>query len=196
MTAIAALPGFRPDAFSIITIGAADRRTPVWERMFGWPAEGAAAVPLAVHSAHDRNIWAARLDRAVREADARVLLIGDGLGCAASAWWARLSPADDVGRIAGALLFAPPAGAEGGALFASPKARLPFPSLVIQPGGAVQDVRTAVDGWGSRVVAADRPRNRAAGPVAWRQAQRLFLRLTEQIVEHDVDRSRAITGWR
>lgn len=67
---------------------------------------------------------------------------------------------------------------------------------MIQSGGAAADVRTAVDGWGSRLVAADRPRDRAAGLVAWRQAQRLFLRLTEQMVEHDVDRSRAITGWR
>ncbi len=196
MTAIAALPGFRNIPLSIVTVGGADRRAPAWERMFGWPAEGAVAVPLEVRSTHDRNIWAARLDRAVREADARVLLVADGLGCAASAWWARLSPADDVGRIAGALLFAPPAEAEDSALFASPKARLPFPSLVIQPGGSPEDACTAVQGWGSRLVAADRQRDRAAGIVAWRQAQRLFLRLTEQMVEHDVDRGRAITGWR
>lgn len=131
MTAIAALPGFRPDAFSpndfsIVTIGGSDRPSPAWQTMFGWPAEGSTAVPLHARSPHDRNIWAARLDRAVREADTRVLLVADGLGCAASAWWARLSPADYVGRIAGALLFAPPAGAEND-LFASPKARLPSP---------------------------------------------------------------------
>lgn len=200
MTAIAALPGFRPDAFSVVTVGGPDRPVPAWQTMFGWPTDGATAVPLDVRSPSDRNIWAARLDRAVREADARVLLVADGLGCAASAWWARLSPADYVGRIAGALLFAPRAQTEGADMFASPRTRLPFPSLVIRPGGSAQDLRDAVDGWvdgwGSRLVAADRPRDRTAGPVAWRQAQRLFMRLTQQMVEHDIDRARAITGWR
>jgi len=199
MTVIASR-GFPTDLFSVVTIGASDRPAPAWERMFGWPAVGTTAVPLDVRSRSDRNIWAARLDRAVREADARVLLIADGLGCAASAWWARLSPADDVGRIAGALLFAPQAGSDADDWFASPRAHLPFPSLVIQPGqfgpDRSGDVQAAVDDWGSRLVAAPRPRDRAAGPVAWRQAQRLFLRLTQQMVEHDVDRGRAITGWR
>lgn len=191
MTAIA--NSFPADLFSIVTIGEAHRPAPSWVRMFGWPADGATAVPLDVRSRGERNIWAARLDRAVRETDARVLLIADGVGCAAGAWWARLSPADDVGRIAGALLFAPqPA---GGDLFASPRSRLPFPSLVIQPGGNA-DVHATIACWGSRLVIGERPRDRRARLVAWRQAQRLFLRLTRQMVEHDVDRGRAITGWR
>lgn len=181
------------DLFSVVTIGEAGGAAPVWERMFGWPADGATAVPVDIRSRGERNIWAARLDRAVREADTRVLLIADGIGCAAGAWWARLSPAHDVGRIAGALLFAPHAGR--GDLFASPGARLPFPSLVIQPGDDA-DVRTTIATWGSRLVVGERPRDRHSGLVAWRQAQRLFLRLTQQMVEHDVDRGRAITGWR
>lgn len=199
MTVIAG--GFPTDLFSVVTIGEAHRPAPSWERMFGWPAEGATAVPIDVGSRGERNIWAARLDRAVREADARVLLIADGIGCAASAWWARLSPTDDVGRIAGALLFAPQP--EAGDLFASPQARLPFPSLVIQPGADADvegdgdgDVGATIVGWGSRLVIGERPRDRGARLVAWRQAQRLFLRLTQQMVEHDVDRGRAITGWR
>jgi predicted alpha/beta hydrolase family esterase len=192
MTAIAALP-FADPRLSIVTIGDGEE-TPAWQRMFGWPAGGSGAVPLDARSPATRNIWAAKLDRAVREADARVLIVAEGLGCAASAWWARLSPTDDVRKVAGALLFAPPA--DAGDLFASPRSRLPFPSLVIRPGGTPDDLAAAVDDWGSRLVVGDRVRDRRAGAVAWRQAQRLFLRLTQQVVDHDVDRGRAITGWR
>lgn len=184
---------FPTDLFSVVTIGEARRAAPSWERMFGWPADGATAVPLDVRSPGERTIWAARLDRAVREADARVLLIADGIGCAAGAWWARLSPADDVGRIAGAVLFAPQS--EPGDLFASPQAPLPFPSLVIQPGESAQ-VHDTIAHWGSRLVVGERPRDRGQRSVAWRQTQRLFLRLTRQMVDHDVDRGQAITGWR
>lgn len=193
---ILASSGFPANGLSIVTVGAAAAGTPsAWERMFGWPAEGIASVPLSAGSRGDRNVWAARLDRAVREADARVLLIADGLGCAASAWWARLSPADDVRKVAGALLFAPEGETSNG-LFASPAAQLPFPSLVIQQGGRAEDARAAMAGWGSRLIVGGRARDRGTAHVAWRQAQRLFLRLTQQMVEHDVDRGRALTGWR
>jgi len=192
MTAIAALP-FAAPRLSVVTVGDGDG-IPAWQRMFGWPAGGSDAVPLDARSAAARTVWAAKLDRAVREADTRVLLVAEGLGCAASAWWARLSPAHDVRKVAGALLFAPPA--DDGGLFASPRSRLPFPSLVIRPGGMADDLAAAVDAWGSRLVVGDRVRDRHAGAVAWRQAHRLFLRLTQQMVDHDVDRVRAITGWR
>ncbi|MDP1028595.1 alpha/beta hydrolase [Sphingomonas sp. KR1UV-12] len=182
------------DRFSIVTV-LDSGRPPAWATMFGWPATGGEAVPLSVRSAGDRTRWAARLDTAVRGADRAVLLVADGLGCAASAWWARLSPADYVDRIAGALLFAPNEGAEPG-LFDSPQTRLPFPSLVIQPGAAATPVQAAVDDWGSRLVIGARERQRGSGAVAWRQAQRLFLRLTEQVVAHDVDRAHAIAGRR
>lgn len=184
---------FADQRLSIVTIGDG-ASTPAWQRMFGWADDGAGAVPVDARSPAARTIWAAKLDRAVREADARVLLVAEGIGCAASAWWARLSPAHDVRKIAGALLFAPPAAAQS--LYASPKVRLPFPSLVIRPGEMADDLAATVEDWGSRLVVGDRLRNRDAGGVAWRQAQRLFLRLTRQMVDHEVDRGRAITGWR
>jgi len=193
MTVLASA-GLPLDTLSIVTVdGGAIPAAPAWERMFGWPADGVAAVPLRAGSRAERTIWAARLDRAVREADSRVLLIADGLGCAASAWWARLSPAHEVRKIAGALLFAP---APDAGLFASPASHLPFPSLVIQPDGGDEEAREVVASWGSRLIVGGRVRNRGAAQVAWRQAQRLFLRLTHQMVEHDVARGRALTGWR
>jgi len=99
--------GIDLDRFSIVTIFGAATQRPAWQTMFGWPADGTQAVPLDVRSAADRTRWAARLDDAVRGADRAVLLVADGLGCAASAWWARLSPADYVARIAGAILALP-----------------------------------------------------------------------------------------
>ena len=96
---------FDPDTFHIVTVsdGGAE---PAWARSLGWPAAGHAAVPLSVRSRADRKLWAARLDQAVRAADRQVLLVAEGLGCAASAWWARLSPRHDTARVSGALMFA------------------------------------------------------------------------------------------
>jgi predicted alpha/beta hydrolase family esterase len=184
------------DRFSIVTVVGADTPAPAWQTMFGWPAAARTAVPLSVRSTGERNLWAARMDEAIRGADRTVLLVADGLGCAASAWWARLSPSDYVSRIAGALLFAPGQEQAHG-LFESPQTRLPFPSLVIQPGAATSPaLRSTVEDWGSRLILGERERRRGSGAVAWRQAQRLFLRLTEQVVAHDVDRARSIAGRR
>jgi predicted alpha/beta hydrolase family esterase len=179
-----------PDRFSVVTVFDARRPAPAWQAMFGWPAVSGTAVPLDVRSPAERNVWAARLDQAVREADRAVLLVADGAGCQASAWWARLSPADYVGKIAGAVLFAPAraaAGPGGRDLFASPAERLPFPSLLFRPDGADEAL---ADDWGSRQVIGARPRQRHAGSAAWSHAQRLFLRLTAQVVEHDIRRAR------
>ncbi len=193
MTALVAIngtlmDGVDTDRFSVVTVFGAATPAPAWQAMFGWPASGGDAVPLDVRSVADRTRWAAKLDDAVRGADRAVLLVADGLGCAASAWWARLSPSDYVARIAGAILLDPGRG-DHAALFDSPRTRLPFPSLVIQPDGAT--VGAAADDWGSRLIVNGRERRRADRPVAWRQAQQLFLRLTGQIVEQDVNRARA-----
>ena len=108
MTALVAIngtlmDGVDTDRFSVVTVFGAATPAPAWQAMFGWPASGGDAVPLDVRSVADRTRWAAKLDDAVRGADRAVLLVADGLGCAASAWWARLSPGDYVARIAGAI---------------------------------------------------------------------------------------------
>jgi hypothetical protein len=69
----------------------------------------------------------------VRGAGHPVLLIASGISCFAAAWWARLSPASYVERVAGAVLVRP-LGAHvspdtGG--FASPNIRFPFPTVVV-----------------------------------------------------------------
>lgn len=180
------------DRFAIVTVSDADRASAAWQTLFGWPAAGHLAVPLAVRSTADRKRWAAQLDQAIRAADRQVLLVAEGLGCAASAWWARLSPRHDVARVAGALLF-DPRHAAGRDFFAAPRAALPFPSLVIRPGGEVADVERVTREWGSGLMD---PRASRAAPaaVAWRHAQRLFLRATRSIAEHEIGRGAALIG--
>lgn len=177
------------DRFSIVTIFDSGGPPPAWQRMFGWPSSGAAHLP--IRSAEDRTIWAAKLDRVVRDADRAVLLVADGIGCAASAWWARLSPTDYVDRIAGALLFPSSEVADSG--FAAPRTRLPFPSLIVRPGDAAAPAAETAE-WGSRIVTRHRQPGRASGTAPWHNAQRLFQRLTRQIVEQDIARAQARFG--
>lgn len=184
------------DRFSIVTVfdAATDAvsQVPTWKSMLGLPAGAHCDVPLAVRSTADRKIWAARLDDAIRGADRAVLLVADGLGCAASAWWARLSPSQDVSRVAGALLFA--STAQQHPLFASPATSLPFPSLVIHSAQADVDLRSTMRQWGSRGVVGERVRG--GDTTAWGHAQRLFLRLTSHVVEHEVGRVTALAPRR
>ena len=191
------------DRFRIVTVSDATLSgagaLPAWAARLGWPVEGDATVPLAARSRTERKIWAARLDQAIRAADRRVLLVAEGVGCAASAWWARLSPRDDVERVAGAVLFDRRGEDDRDALFASPAIALPFPSLLLDRRDSGQDDAAALARWSSRVVAAPRAERRATSPVpapaqAWRQAQRLFLRLTSHVVEQDIARDRALRG--
>ncbi len=194
--AIAANDRFAP--FSIVAISDALRPEPTWRTMFGWPADDPRTIAVAARSRGERKIFAARVDQAVCAAERPVLLVADGLGCAASAWWGRLSPSDYVSRIAGALLFAPrvaePTRDGDADLFASPTARLPFPSIVIRPQGDAATVDAAVESWGSRLVAGRRDRRVARDIGAWRQAQRLFLRMTHQLAAYEVDRGKALIG--
>jgi len=196
MFAIAANDRFAP--FSIVAISDARHREPTWRTMFGWPANDPHTIPLAARSRAERKIWAARVDQAVCAAERPVLLVADGIGCAASAWWGRLSPSDYVAKIAGALLFAPrdaEVTRDGDTdLFASPTARLPFPSIVIAPQGDATHVDAAVASWGSRLIASHRDRHVTRETNAWRQAQRLFLRVTQQVVAHEVGRAEALIG--
>ena len=186
--------------FAVLAINDSARAVPTWKTMFGWPADDPRALPLSVRSRADRKIWAAKVDQAVCATQRPVLLIADGLGCAASAWWGRLSPADYVSRIAGALLFAP-RGEETVAdgdpgLFASPGTPLPFPSVVIQPQHDEAAIRSTLDAWGSRLIAGRRVRLVADERGAWQQAQRLFLRVTHQVAAHEVARAEALIGRR
>lgn len=170
-----ALPSLA-NRFSLVTLG--ERRTPGFGRLFDLPANAATHVPVSARRLSDRTRLAAGIDSAVLNADRAVLLMAEGAGCFAAAWWARLSPADYVGRVAGALFFDPSADGEG--RFASPRVALPFPSVLV--GDA--EARALADGWGSSVV------DDAEGPL--QRAQRAVHRFTAAIVEREVGRGERV----
>jgi predicted alpha/beta hydrolase family esterase len=146
-----------PGDFSIVTI--ADRMPSAWQSLF--EGRHTAHIPLKARTSAERNILGAKLDAAVMQADRAVLLLAQGAGCFATAWWARLTPAAYVSRVGGALFFQPIEEDEksvDGLLdtFASPRATLPFPSIVLGGEAAPRDlrphVRSLASSWGSRVV--------------------------------------------
>lgn len=173
-----------PGRFSIITIAAPGGSSPIWTRRLRWPDQGDDHVALG--DGERRGIWAARLDAAVMRADRAVVLVAEGVGCHAASWWARLSPAGYVSRVAGALLFDPPVQEpHDRAAFASPAISLPFPSLVLA-GNAADAPAAAISGWGSRLL--DGRRQRVGDLQPWRSAQRLIGRVTATVVDRDVER--------
>lgn len=185
--------------FSVLTIADPSNGAPAWNRTFGWPVHADAAIALDARLLSRRNIWAAQMDEAVRSADRAILLVAEGLGCAAAAWWARLSPAQDVSRVAGALLFNPvvdvPEPVKRKA-FAAPDVPLSFPSLVIDTERSAGDIDAAIGRWGSRIISPTRAARDGTRALTWRNAQRLFLRLTSQIVDYEVKRISALNGIR
>ncbi|GGB19209.1 hypothetical protein GCM10011380_06000 [Sphingomonas metalli] len=122
-----------------------------------------------------RNLLAAQIDAATLQADRAVMLVAQGIGCLAAAWWARLSPNFYVRRVAGAVMIAP-----GGAGFASPEGRLPFPSVVVGTDDLTQRLG---DEWGSRFIDGPLLVGRQ-GPS--RRFASLIDRFTSAIVERDV----------
>lgn len=96
-----------------------------------------------------RAMLAARIDAATVRADRAVMLVAQGVGCLAAAWWARLSPNFYVRRVAGAVMIAPSLRGGNEAVFASPEAALPFPSVAVGTDDLTQ--RLGME-WGSRLI--------------------------------------------
>ncbi|RYE03471.1 MAG: hypothetical protein EOP61_04525 [Sphingomonadales bacterium] len=172
-----------PNPFSIVTTAGLRERAPAWKALLNWPRFGDTHIDYAADTPHQRNLWATRLDEAVRRAEKPVLLIASGESCLATAWWARLSPADYVSKVAGALLFAP-RGAQGGSdLFASPRTPLPFPSAVVERH-TTRHALALAESWGSGLLEDGWRSDDDAG--AWQQAQAAVLRLTARVVAREM----------
>lgn len=183
MTSLALPTG---DLFSVITTGDRAARSPAWKSLLNWPRFGDTHIDFAADTPAQRNLWAARLDEAVLRADRPVLLVASGESCFAAAWWARLSPASYVSRVAGALLFTPlkRAGADTEEKFASPRAALPFPTAIVNKAPD-QRLLALAENWGSRFL--DNGWYAPASDAnAWQAAQAALMRLTARVVERDL----------
>jgi predicted alpha/beta hydrolase family esterase len=174
--------------FSVITTGER-KQAPSWKSLLNLPQFGDAHIDYAADTDAQRNLWATRLDEAVRQAERPVLLVASGASCFATVWWARLSPRGYVSRVAGALLFNPidPAIMDAAGRFASPRTALPFPSAVVERttrrGELKAQVLALAEGWGSGLldVSADQDRLETGG--AWQHAHALLARATARVVE-------------
>ncbi|MBC9033410.1 alpha/beta hydrolase [Sphingomonas sp. JC676] len=184
-----------PNDFSIVAI--ADRQLAGLGALF--EGAGSARIPFKARTAAERNVLAARLDAAVIQADRAVLLVAHGASCFATAWWARLSPASYVSRVAGALFFEPIEGDEtsvGNLLdtFASPRSALPFPSIVLGGETAPKDLRPQIralaQSWGSRVVIGGHVE--IDSPIS--RTRRAIERFTSAMVERDMRVADALLG--
>lgn len=107
-----------------------------------------------------RNSWVSNLSHAIGRIDGPVILAAHSLGCHAVAWWAAFECSEWSDKIVGALLVAPPE-LESGAVDArlrgfapTPKALLPFPSIVVasrsDPYIAIGRARLLAQFWGSQ----------------------------------------------
>ncbi len=168
-----------------------------WRNLFAGPSRE--HIPYRAGTQSERNLLAAKLDAAVTRADGAVLLIAEGASCFATAWWARLSPASYVSRVAGALFFEP-IDEQGESVetlldtFASPRTPLPFPSIVL--GGEdrrsmlAARVRALADNWGSGLVATAHSSD--ARPM--RRTRGVIERFTAGVVAREVRTATTLMG--
>ena len=147
----------------------------------GWPLNTRQFERLDVDPASPA-LTAYRIDQAVLSAERPVLLLAHAASCATAAWWAKLSPARYVARVAGAV-FVEPAGRNDAAVPAGP---LPFSSIVI--GNDDHSQRQAAE-WGSRLIDGPLP---IAGAAPTSRLRATILRFTAAIVESDVETGRRL----
>lgn len=174
--------------FSVITTAERQRRAPGWRVLFNLPSAGDTHIDYAAGTRAERDRWAARLDDAILHAERPVLLVASGASCLATAWWARLSPASYVSRVAGALLFNPLADDQDETdKFASPDIALPFPTAIVGRVAKQHEIELEVarlaDQWGSGTLSVSPHGRRSIGRQSWRRAQALLHNATERLVD-------------
>jgi len=160
-----------------------------WQTLWEQSRPDTARVELGLWSRPLRNAWVTKLDQAIRQAQAPVVLAAHSLGCLAVAWWAQLSGQPYGWPVAGALLVAPadvdrpgaPVELQGFA--PTPRFALPFPSLVVastdDPWVSIERAHSMAVDWGSHFIDAG-PQghlNAASGIGWWEEGQELLDRV-------------------
>ncbi|WBH16999.1 RBBP9/YdeN family alpha/beta hydrolase [Sphingomonas radiodurans] len=162
-----------------------------WQTLWEQSRLDTRRVELGMWDTPHRNVWVTKLDQAVSQAQAPVILVGHSLGCLAIAWWASLSPQPYGWPVAGALLVAPAdvdrddTPPELATFAPAPKTPLPFPSIVVastdDPWIAIDPAHSLAVDWGSHFVdaGAQGHLNAASGLGWWPEGQELLERVIE-----------------
>ncbi|MES2441527.1 MAG: alpha/beta hydrolase [Pseudomonadota bacterium] len=147
------------DFLDILTLSDGGDPPPSWAREWAESVAVHAHVDVGPRRAARRNLWAMRLDEAVRRAERPAVIVAYGVSCFALAWWARLSPAPYLEHVAGALLVRPLgagiAASRGGRDYAGPKTRFPFAAIVVGDGDGDDRARSLARDWGGDFVGFD-----------------------------------------
>lgn len=162
-----------------------------WQTLWEQSRVDTRRVELGMWDTPHRNAWATKLDQAVSQAQAPVILVGHSLGCQAIAWWASLSPQPYGWPVAGALLVAPAdvdreaMPSELSTFSPAPRTLLPFPSILVastdDPWIDIDRAHSLAVDWGSHFVdaGAQGHLNAASGLGWWPDGQELLERVIE-----------------
>lgn len=160
-----------------------------WQTLWESARPDTVRVELGMWNTPHRNAWVTKLDQAIRQAQAPVILAAHSLGCLAVAWWAELTRQPYGWPVAGALLVAPAdadrpkAQDELKAFGPTPKGPLPFPSIVVastdDPWVDIDRAHSLAVGWGSHFIdaGAQGHLNAASGIGWWQEGQDLLERV-------------------
>ena len=162
-----------------------------WQTLWEQSRPDTTRVELGMWDAPHRNAWVTKLDQAIRQAQAPVVLAAHSLGCLAVAWWAELAGQPFGWPVAGALLVAPADVDRTGAPHAlstfspTPARPLPFPSILVSssddPWISSHRSRELANAWGSFHIDAG-PQghlNAASGIGWWEEGQALLDRVLD-----------------
>jgi uncharacterized protein len=162
-----------------------------WQTLWEQSRPDTSRVELGMWDTPHRNAWVTKLDQAIRQAQAPVVLAAHSLGCLAVAWWAELAGQPFGAPVAGALLVAPADVDRAGApeslhgFGPTPQKPLPFPSIVVassdDPWIQIDRAAGLAQGWGSHFVDAG-PQghlNAASGIGWWEEGQALLDRVID-----------------
>jgi len=179
-------PGAQAPARILTVPGIGNSGTGHWQTLWERALPGCRRVALGRWDDPLLSIWVKRIDDAVWRRPGPVILAAHGLGCIAVAHWAERHGEAAADGLTGALLVAPSDVERSGATlqfarFAPiPRARLPFPSIVVgstnDPYARIDRVHDLAAAWGSAFIDVGMRGhlNAASGLGAWEFGQDLL----------------------